>query len=90
MEQLRRRGKLTWRIRASILTKRPPEEDVVEVLNLYHFCKTFHQLPRPGGVLDQPWKVMFLFEVVSAAESERDIRDQKKADQEAQRARKRA
>ena len=51
---------------------------MIEVLNLYHLCKTFHQLPRAGGVLDQPWKLMLLFEAISGAESELEIRTQKK------------
>jgi len=51
---------------------------VVEVLNLYHMCKTFRQLPRPGGVLDQPWKIMLLFQAIDQAESERESREAKR------------
>ena len=78
MEQFRRLGKLIPRIRASILTDRKPDADVIEVLNLYHTCKTFHTLPRPGGALDQPFRVMLLFDAISAAESELEIRNAKK------------
>ena len=52
---------------------------------MYHMCKTFGQLPRPGGVLDQPARLMYLFEHISTAESEREFLDQKKADAERKR-----
>jgi hypothetical protein len=83
VEQFRRRGKLIPRLRASIVLDRPADEDVVQVLNLYHFCKTFHALPTTGGVLDQNFRVMLLFEAVSEAESEREIREQEKRDRKA-------
>jgi hypothetical protein len=58
-------------------------------MTIYHMCKTFAQLPKPGGVLDQPSKLMFLFEHISAAESERDLLEQKKAERARQHAGKR-
>jgi hypothetical protein len=44
----------------------------------------FGQLPRQGGVLDQSARLMYLFEHVSAAESERELLEQKKAERERQ------
>jgi hypothetical protein len=43
----------------------------------------FHALPSSGGVLDQPFKVMILFEAISAAESERDILEEARRKREA-------
>jgi hypothetical protein len=56
---------------------------VGEILNLYHMCKTFNQLPRAGGVLDQPDKLMVFFQVINAAESERENRQTEKRRREA-------
>jgi len=64
------------------LDRKDDQGDVLEVVNMYHMCKLFGQLPKPGGVLDQPAKLMYLFEHISAAESEREILEQKKADRE--------
>ncbi len=30
-----------------------PDEDVRLALELTNLCKSFHSLPRPGGILDQ-------------------------------------
>lgn len=39
-------------------------------------CKTFHQLPDAGGVLDQNFRVMLLFSAINTAESERELKEE--------------
>lgn len=46
-------------------------------------CKEFGQLPYPGGVLDQPARLMYIFEHISAATLERQELEQVKANRKA-------
>jgi len=46
----------------------------------------FSQLPRAGGVLDQSARLMYVFEAINMAESERELRDAERRKKEAQRA----
>jgi hypothetical protein len=62
---------------------------VIEVLNLYHMCKTFGQLPHRGGVLDQPARLMYVLEGVMAAELEAEQLRQQRERKAAERARNR-
>ncbi len=41
-------------------------------INLYVMCKNLNQLPRPGGLLDQDYILMWAFSIIMQAESERE------------------
>jgi hypothetical protein len=41
-------------------------------------CKEFGQFPDPGGMLQQRSRLMYIFEHINAAASERELLDQKK------------
>lgn len=60
-----------YRLRATILTNRTPEDDVVEVLTLANLCQKFKTLPNSGGVLDQDAYLMFMLQSVVAWQAER-------------------
>lgn len=53
---------------------------------MYFMCKQFGVLPDPGGWLQQSARIVHIFEQISIAESERQIRDQAKQDSERRRA----
>lgn len=77
-------------MRAHVLAKRPDTEgDVTELLNMYNACKTFHTLPYGGGLLDQPARLVYLFDSVSVAYSELEARRAKEQAQAASAARRR-
>lgn len=47
---------------------------------MYNFCKTFHVLPGPGGLMEQDAYYMLLLEAVMEAvtiKTERDAKDAK-------------
>jgi len=56
---------------------------------MFAMCKEFHQLPYPGGMLDQPWKLYVVFEMIQGAHYEKESRDAEKREKEAKRASKR-
>jgi hypothetical protein len=48
-------------------------------------CDQFKQLPSQGSVLDQPARLMHLFEGIMFAKAERDTKDAKEQEREAKR-----
>jgi len=52
-------------------------------------CKEFGQLPYPGGLLDQPFKLYLVLEMIQTAYFEKQAKDAEKQHKEAARARSR-
>ena len=46
--------------------------EVIDAIELYDFCRTFRQLPQPGGVLDQDSYYVWLLNIVKRAFDERE------------------
>jgi hypothetical protein len=64
-----------WRIRASIVTRRPAERDVVDIINLAMFCDRLHCLPSQGSLMEQDALTMLLLRNVFQALDERTMRE---------------
>lgn len=62
-----------------------PDPELAELVNLFFMCKEFHQLPSPGSMLDQPWKLYTVFEMIQMAVYEKEKKDQDKQEKEARR-----
>jgi hypothetical protein len=41
-------------------------------------CKEFGQLPYPGGMLDQPFKLYLVLEIIQTAYYEKDRKEEEK------------
>jgi len=44
---------------------KPPE--LVEAELVYGLCSAYHQLPEPGGVLDQPVAILRMHQILEAS-----------------------
>ena len=49
-----------------------PDADVAETVNIVTLCREFHVLPKPGGLLDQPWVWVQKLGAVVEAQNEAD------------------
>ncbi len=52
---------------------------------MFELCKQFNTLPYSGGMLDQPFKLYLVFEMIQVAKYEREARDAEKQEKEAKR-----
>jgi len=76
-------------MRAYVLAGRPDKEgDVVELVSIYSSCVKFNTLPGPGGLLDQPGRLMYLLECTATAYAEQEANEAKRQEAEAKRSRK--
>jgi hypothetical protein len=47
------------------------DDEVYQILELYHLCRDFHALPSEGGVLDQDQWLVRQLSIVAAAYHEK-------------------
>lgn len=52
--------------------------DVWDVIQLYTDCEMMHALPEPGGVLDQPRKLMQAFRIIRAEVNKHEEAERKR------------
>lgn len=56
--------------------KRPPDEEVVTIVNMVRLCQALNTLPFAGGLVDQDSYFVYLFQIVLAADEKRQELDQ--------------